>query len=536
MDNTNTAINNANKTAAQRANEAVGVSTNTLEATPVKLNLPQPAPVVPDLPIYSFTQASPEEQARQSQLRRGQQGNLMNLDQLYANMADLGTRGEFTQRAEEEAGIPQLNTQLTEIENELMQKSLAFRREQERIQTTGGTKAQVATILAEVGRKQNQELADLEVIRAARSNTLTNAQNLVNRKVELEFADKQAQIDALKFIYDENKEVLNKEDDRLFQRAIAREDRGFEIAKQQYAQTEAEKMRYVANAAQAGADNNTLKAIQGARSLNELYSLPGIQNFALSKAEKLDMAYKQAQIDSVYDTINNRGIEEYNARIEAAEKLAEGNKSATEKALAVSALATELQSASGLDAAIGFGIKKSALARTGAGAATGAAVGAGLGSVVPFAGTAIGGIAGGIIGGVTGALSGSGAVAGTSRADYEAKAAKLSSMLTLENLDLMSGPLTDTDVRILQQAATVLNDRNVSEETWISALNEATGAAERIVRNLGLDEEQQQFWGRTADGMPISAQLNVDPSTGNITVPSMNTSTPIISNQEFFNR
>lgn len=299
MDNTNTAIDNANKTAADRANEAVGVSTSTLEATPVKLNLPQTTPVVPDLPIYSFTQTTPDEAARQAQLQRGQQGNMMNLDQIYANMADLGTRGEFTQKAEEAAGIPQLNTQLTEIENELMQKSLAFRRERERIQTAGGTKAQVDTILSEVGRKQSQELADLEVIRAARSNTLTNAQNLVNRKVELEFADKQAQVDALKFIYDENKEVLNKEDDRLFQRAIAREERGFEIAKQQYVQTETEKMRYVANAAQAGADNNTLKAIQGARTLDELYSLPGIQNYALSTAEKLEI---QAKRQSIYSS------------------------------------------------------------------------------------------------------------------------------------------------------------------------------------------------------------------------------------------
>jgi len=196
-----------------------------------------------------------------------------------------------------------MSTELTDIENELAQKTLAFRRERERIETQGGSIAQVNANLQDVSRKQNRELADLETIRAARSNSLTNAQNLVNRKIELEFGDKIAKVNALKFIYDENKELLTKEEDRLFQQTIRREERGFEIAKQKFVQLENEKAKYLTNAAQAGADNNTLKTIQSAQDLDQLYSMPGVQRFALSPMERLQMqAARQSMYSSAVST------------------------------------------------------------------------------------------------------------------------------------------------------------------------------------------------------------------------------------------
>ena len=80
--------------------------------------------------------------------------------------------------------------------------------------TPGLTVGQRNARLADVTRKQTSELADLEVIRMARSNSLENAQSIIDRKLQLEFADEQARIDGLKFFYNENKELLTKADDR----------------------------------------------------------------------------------------------------------------------------------------------------------------------------------------------------------------------------------------------------------------------------------------------------------------------------------
>jgi len=302
MDN-NQAIATANASAKERADAAVqgdsgytAPDVSKIEAPATPLKTPPRTTVGA---IEEYTSITPEyiEAQRALQEKAANQGQVG--EDLYSQMLGLGTKGAATIKAEEAAGIGELSTGLTEVENEIAQKALAFRRERERIETAGGSKAQVDTILAEVGRKQNRELADLETIRAARSNSLTNAQNLVDRKIELEFGDKIADIEALKFLYNENKETLNKEDERLFQQTIKREERGFEVAKSKFVQLENEKAKYLTNAAQAGADNNTLKTIQAAQSLDELYTMPGIQSYALSAMDKLEL---QAKKQSIYSS------------------------------------------------------------------------------------------------------------------------------------------------------------------------------------------------------------------------------------------
>lgn len=300
----NPAIETANETANTRANEAIA-GTPTIEAPDVSkieapattLTLPQAQTTVQ--PIEAFTSVTPEMLAEQRAINTAKTQQSETLGDIYSGLADIGTRGARTIEAERRAGIPELSTGLTEIENELAQKSLAFRRERERLETSTGLSAgQKNASLSATAREQNRELADLETIRAARSNTLTNAQNLVNRQIELEFGDKIAQVNALKFIYDENKDTLTKAEDKLFQQTIKREERAFAIEADKYKTFLEERNRYVQNAAQAGADNNTLKAIQSAQSLDDLYGMKGVQQYALSQSEKLDIEAKRQSIYS----------------------------------------------------------------------------------------------------------------------------------------------------------------------------------------------------------------------------------------------
>lgn len=324
MESVNETVERA-KAMVSTSSDTQAPSVSTLEAAPQRLSVPELPNTV--TAMEEFTSVTPEMLAEQRAIDEkrnavGSQGT-----DLYEGLLSLGTKGSATIEAERQAGIPQLSTDLTEIENELSSKMLRFRRDREKIeQGTGLTANQKSQTLSEVSRVQNRELADLETIRAARSNTLTNAQNLVNRKVELEFGDKIAQVNALKFIYDENKETLTKEEDKLFQKTIKREERAFEVAKTQFVQLEAEKAKYLTNAAQAGADNNTLKTIQGVKSLDELYTLDGIQSYALSPADKLDMKIKQRQYDML-------GIQMQN----------EANQAAAAAAAAASGALTEAQ-------------------------------------------------------------------------------------------------------------------------------------------------------------------------------------------------
>lgn len=541
----NQVIEQANESAKARASEAVSSEptmtapdVSKIEAPAQPLNLPNTQTTVGAL--EQFTSVTPEMLQQQRELQKSQKEQKNTLEDIYSGLADLGTRGATTIKMEEAAGIPQLNTALIEVENEIASKTLLFRRERERIEQAGGSIAQVNAELQDVGRKQNRELADLETIRAARSNTLTNAQNLINRKIELEFGDKQARIDALKYIYNENKDVLNKAEDRQFQTMLRREERGFEVAKQKFVQLEEEKMKYLTNAAQAGADNNTLKAIQSAQSLDDLYSMPGIQKFALSQAEKLDMAYKNAQISNIYDQINARGVERYEAALKKAQEAKDQADAGLQKSLAGAALALELQTAPGLSAAIGFGVKKNPISRTLAGAATGAGVGAAGGSVVPVIGTIAGGIVGGIAGGVGGFFAGEEAVAGTARADYEAKADQLAAMITLEGRSALrgQGTITDSEQALLARAETILSDKNVSEDLWLDALQQTSQilnlANKRYAEEYGgIPEELGSIYGIGSNGLPIGSEISIDPN-GNIVLPAGMTTDQVISDEDFW--
>jgi hypothetical protein len=66
-------------------------------------------------------------------------------------------------------------------------------------------------------------------------------------------------------------------------------------------------------------------------------------------------------------------------------------------------------------------------------------------------------------------------------ADAEAKIDRLQSLLTLDNLGLMKGVLSDTDIKILQRAATVLSNRTISDGQARAELQRISGAGASTV-------------------------------------------------------
>lgn len=268
------------------------ITTTQLENTqPLTLPSSITAPV-PD--ISSFTTTTPQMQEQGNQIKKAKKEQQGTLGNIFTGLSSLGERGATQIQMEENAGIGTMSKELVDIENQLRQTDLDFRREREAIQVTPGlTQAQMQARLGDVTRKQSSQLADLEVIRQARSNSLTNAQSLIDRKVELEFADKQAKVDALKFIYDENKDLLSKEEDKLLSETIRREERAFGLAKSSFEQLENEKIQLVRNAQANGADNGTMSAILGSKTLQEAYKNAG--SYGMSIDDKI----KNAQLNKI---------------------------------------------------------------------------------------------------------------------------------------------------------------------------------------------------------------------------------------------
>lgn len=270
-------------TTQQNAIDKVKITTDQLEN-------PTPIPNLPTSSSFDFSQYLTPSPIQIQDLNTAEQARDTSLQDLTSAMFGNETQGARTLNYEEQAGIPILQRQLREVENQLTQTDLNFRREREKIQTeTGLTVGQRNARLADVSRKQASQLADLEVIRAARSGVLSDAQSFVQRKTELEFADEQARIDRLKFIYENNE---GKYKDELG-KVVKKEERAFELAKEEYQTTENEKLQLVRNAQANGAGNGVLSAILKSKTVEEAYKNAG--SFGMSIDDKI----KSAQLDKI---------------------------------------------------------------------------------------------------------------------------------------------------------------------------------------------------------------------------------------------
>jgi hypothetical protein len=128
----------------------------------------------------------------------------------------------------------------------------------------------------------------------------------------------------------------------------------------------------------------------------------------------------------------------------------------TEASLSTLAVIDSLKQAEGLSSAIGFGFGKSVI------------------GAIPF-------------------VSGD-AVAGTKRADFEAQANRLADMFLVQNLDKMTGVLTDKDLEVLRNEGTTIGNFNQSESAWLKELDRLENMMKRGVQEKGITPQQASFY------------------------------------------
>lgn len=412
-------------TAIQNANQNATVNANAITTPPAQPNLPvtQP-PQAPTPTPFDITQyITPPQQQDNSQLEQQTQSVF---EQLLGAQQQAATQGARLTAMEQQAGVPQLTTDLADIQNQISQKDLAFRREREAIQNETLTAAQKNARLADVSRKQASELADLEVVRAARSNSLNAIQSIIDRKVQREFADEGRRIENLKFIYDSVKGDLTKAQDRQYQQMISRENRAFELAKSKYEQVENAKGELVKNAQLNGANTATLQKIMAAKDLAGAYAAAG--NFGLSIEDKL----KRAQLAKALAETSG---------IPAAQK------AKVENLANVAQLISELKTAQGFAGAVGAGFQK----------------------FIP-----------GFLKG------GSQFIAGTKPAGYQATFNQLKDTLALSNIDKLKGSMSDKDLEFLRNTATKLS-LGMSEEDFLKELDKMSQTVSGQLKTYGID-------------------------------------------------
>ena len=146
-----------------------------------------------------------------------------------------------------------------------------------------------AGLADEIGRIQNESSnhqADLAILKFVSDNDYQGASEIASRQLAQKTEQSRIRLDALKFIYQENRDAFNKADDRAFQAKLKAEDRQYK--KTEAVETTISTMKL--NAAQyAGKDAD--------RIINALSAIDTSQPDALAQAAKIGGKYLNDPID-----------------------------------------------------------------------------------------------------------------------------------------------------------------------------------------------------------------------------------------------
>lgn len=199
-------------------------------------------------------------------------------------------KGKETLTSEKYASdVDPAKSEVDTIQEEIRNKSLAYRRQIERIQNNaeGLTRAGVAGRVSEIERAGNRELADLSIIEQAKLQRYDTAKAIADRAINAELEQDKNEIDAMQFWYSENKEALNKQEDRQFNLMINERER---LLKEQ-ATDKKTITDLVLDAVQNGLPASAAQQALRANNVEEIISTVG------PYVGRLDRLYRQKQLD-----------------------------------------------------------------------------------------------------------------------------------------------------------------------------------------------------------------------------------------------
>lgn len=172
-------------------------------------------------------------------------------------------------RLEEEAGIAGKAEKVTDYTNQLEAEQRALTKQIEAVRANpSGMLA--GALESEVNRVQRDSLtkqADLALLQSAANRDLTTAQSIIDRKIDLITEPLKFKLEFDKFFYEENKDILSKEEQRLFQ-SISREDeRVYDFAQSEYKSIHDTYLKAVEGGAPEAVLQNILRAQSGQEAL-----------------------------------------------------------------------------------------------------------------------------------------------------------------------------------------------------------------------------------------------------------------------------
>jgi 2-C-methyl-D-erythritol 4-phosphate cytidylyltransferase len=200
------------------------------------------------------------------------------MSQILESVGKITGRNTAQINAEAQAGLPQLNTQLTDVNNQIqaLQKEAAAipLQIQENFAGRGVTAAGAAPIQTGQLRQNAIKALGLSAIAQTLQGNISLAQSQADKAVELEFAPEEARLTFLSKALELNTSMLSREDSKRAALMQAKLQERQNVIEQARSDRQAV-FTLVSEAARVGTDPKTLSLIQNARTPEEALILAG---------------------------------------------------------------------------------------------------------------------------------------------------------------------------------------------------------------------------------------------------------------------
>jgi len=139
------------------------------------------------------------------------------------------TQEQIVNDTQSKFNIPALSQSVAEINNKIEAKDLQYRRDKENIMSEAGlTAEQKSNKIRGVELNEAREMADLALVQNANLRNYQAMDEAAKQAIAAKTADQKMKVDYVKFVYDENKDLLSKEQDRQFTQLVKKEEREYD--------------------------------------------------------------------------------------------------------------------------------------------------------------------------------------------------------------------------------------------------------------------------------------------------------------------
>lgn len=276
------------------------------------LQLPK-APTNFDSPIVLPVEQKTPAQLEQERLSVQKQNETEGIQKL---MTLIGTESGKEAQYATEAGADTAQKEYDKYSSELIAEQRAVELAKRGLSGKGLTQSQIASESEALDRQSIQKQADIAILGNAAKGRFDTAMSIAKRKVESALKPIQAQLDAKKFVFENNKDLYTKAELSKLDSLIKADEAKVKKEEERLTKGNEAIINAMQNKASTTLIEKAKSILNNGGTLADITAVLG--QSAMSPADKLELALKNAQINKIYSDISKTNSEINKTNREAA--------------------------------------------------------------------------------------------------------------------------------------------------------------------------------------------------------------------------